>query len=42
MNKCYSYNILYPYALGDIGRSASLPCVGAQEQCDKWRTEYKK
>jgi len=42
MNKCRSYKILCPYALDEIGRSASLPCVGTQEQCDKWREEYKK
>jgi len=37
MNNCETYNILCPYALSDIGRSASLPCFGTQEQCNKWR-----
>ena len=42
MNKCYSYNILSPYAIGEIGRSASLLCFGSQEKCDECIEEERK
>lgn len=38
MNQCDSRNIECPYALSDIGKEmAGLPCIGTQEQCDKWQ-----
>jgi len=41
MNYCETRNILCPYALSDIGRVASLPCIATQKQCDNWREEVK-
>jgi hypothetical protein len=40
-NICTNYKIPCPYALGDEAELyASLPCVGTQEMCDKFRKKY--